>query len=177
MASTDIPVAGRGSRCETVGVLADVWRATAVAEAPTRRTVADLYREAVRYKANPRPKDYMAALLGEQHPGATVADVDRDANWPEQVARAGQVVLLYPDAIGMGFSGIERKLVRAMRPGAALLVLNGRRRDFPLSVRMHRGLRFRRFLAWTMLPEFVAMTAFILITPFLLAWDWLRGRR
>jgi hypothetical protein len=138
------------------------------------RSPGALYRKALSAKANPRPLEYMRARFDERFAGGAVIDVDAEPAWRERAAAADTVVLLYPDAIGLGFGTVERSLPAASGPP---IVLNGRRREFPLDRGTRRSLRVRRVLEWTMAPELVATVAFLVVTPVLLVLDWIRGRR
>jgi len=145
-------------------------------ERPPGRSPAALYRYAVWYKANPRSEEYMRALLAEHMPGADWVSTTQDADWAERVAAADQVLLLYPDAIGLGFTPVERTILARKRPWAGVTVLNGRRRKFLLNCATRRALRLRRLLEWTMLPELLFLPVFVLVTPLLWAADLARGR-
>lgn len=63
----------------------------------------------------------------------------------------GGILLVYPDALGLGWSRAERTLRRNRA-----FVLNGRRRLFALDASTRAKLLWRRFLANTRLPEMVA---------------------
>jgi hypothetical protein len=147
----------------TVGVLYDPW--------PARRgRWLRRYRTMVEFKANPRDEVYMRALFAERYPDGRVGG-------PDDVAGADRIVLLYPDAIGLGWGPVERRLIRQAAPGTEVRVLNGRRRDFVLDRRARRGLERRRLLETALVGEAAATVLFVLATPVLLAWDVLRGRR
>jgi hypothetical protein len=131
-----------------------------------RRSVRRAYRRRLLEKSNPRPPQYMRDLFAERHPNGTIeSDVPaRDAD---------EIVLLYPDAIGLGFGAIERRLPS----GVPVRVVNGRRRDFALDRRTRRALALRRALERTMAFEAVALAAAAVATPALLVVDLVRGRR
>jgi hypothetical protein len=93
------------------------------------------------------------------------------------VSGAQQIVLLYPDAIGLGWGPVERAVLRRAAPGAEVRVLNGRRRDFVLDRRARFRLELRRWFETALIGEAAATVSFVLLTPVLLAWDVLRGRR
>jgi len=61
------------------------------------------------------------------------------------------VVLVHPDALGLGCELLERALVA--EPARRVLIVNGRRRVYALASDARRALRLRRFLARTRLPE------------------------
>jgi len=159
-----------------VGLLHSPWRSD-----PERlkasRSPADWYRYAVWFKANPRDADYMRELFVERYAEGTLVDVNREARWGEAVARADTVVLLYPDATGLGFRPLERQVLRAKKNWAAVRALNGRRRDFLLTPSSLAALRLRRTLERTMLAELLFLPVFLCVTPLLLVADLLRGRR
>jgi len=159
-----------------IAVHHDPWPPTA-GDPDSSRAPWALYRRAVRYKANPRPPDYLRALLAERFPEAEWLATAADPSWPERIAGADVVVLLYPDATGLGFLGIERALRSRLRPGVEVIVLNGRRRQFRWDRAARWRLRLRRALEWTMLVEFLAVPVFIAATPLLWALDAMRGRR
>ncbi|MGB9115069.1 hypothetical protein [Bradyrhizobium sp.] len=134
-----------------------------------------LWMKAVWYKANPRSSDYMKARFAECYPGSTFLNTGAGAISAAALAGSSKVVLLYPDSIGLGYSAIERAVARDA-PHAAVEVLNGRRRQFAFDRKARWALRFRRFLEWTMLIECLAGVTLLLATPFLLLFDFLRGK-
>lgn len=163
----------------TIGVLMDPWPAAWV-HGQTRvgeGTLRDRYRKTVWLKANPRRASYMAALFRERYPGSPCIDAGRDGGWPDKLPVPATAVLLYPDAIGLGFRRLETRLLSRLAPGSAVRVLNGRRREFVLDTVTRRRLLVRRLLEWTMLPEFAFTAGFLVATPALMLVDFLRGRR
>jgi hypothetical protein len=142
---------------------------------PARDRLFELYRYAVWYKANPRSADYMRALQRERLPDAEWVDAAEHADWIERLGEADTIVLLYPDAIGLGFGAIERSILRRYR-NAAVEVLNGRRRAFVLTGAARVRLRVRRLLEWSMLPELMVLPVFVVVTPLLWTIDAVRGR-
>ncbi len=159
----------------TVAVFHYLWPAEGLKRPPGRRLAAQ-YAYAVWYKANPRSEDYMRALMAERFPGAEWVRSD-DPGLKSRVADADRVVLLYPDSIGLGFMPIERLVLSHKSPLADVVVLNGRRREFRLNTATRLGLRLRRLLEWTMLPEMLMLPIFIIATPVLWTVDAVRGRR
>lgn len=126
-------------------------------------------------RRNPRTEEYMRQLCAETFPGGyTVKDAKLVT--PEDLAESKEVVLLWPDANGYGWAGVERRISREIPAGTELTVLNGRRRYF----RLGRGLRFtylvRRVLERFWIGEMLMTALFILVTPALLAWDKAKGR-
>jgi hypothetical protein len=147
----------------TVGVLYDPW--------PARRGGRlRRYRTMVEFKANPRDEAYMRALFAERYP-------DGRLGGPDDLSGADRIVLLYSDAIGLGWCSVERAVIRRASPGTEVRVLNGRRRDFVLARRFRRRLEARRALEVALVGEAGATVGFLLITPMLLLSDLLRGRR
>jgi hypothetical protein len=124
----------------------------------------------VEFKANPRDESYMRELFAERYPDGRVGG-------PGDVAGADRIVLLYPDAIGLGWGQVERGVIRQAAPGTELRVLNGRRRDFVLGRGIRRRLRLRRMFETALVGEAAATVGFLVMTPPLLLWDSLRGRR
>ena len=159
-----------------VGLFLDRWRNEVAAPRRRRIDPGALWRKAVWFKANPRSADYMRARLEERCPGAQFIELFAGQDFHATLAGAERVILLYPDAIGLGFSRLER-YVLARVPDAAVLVLNGRRRFFVLDRGTRRRLLVRRALEQTMLIECLAGLAMLIATPILLAFDLARGRR
>jgi hypothetical protein len=159
-----------------VGLVYDPWRW--IREAPTSfRNPLRLWKKAVWYRANPRSDAYMEALLSESYPDARILKMEDRSALPRDLDRqASKVVLLYPDAIGLGFAPVERSIVRTM-PAAEVEVLNGRKRQFVLDKRSRFDLGYRRFLEWTMLGEIVAGIVILAVTPVLILIDSVRVRR
>jgi hypothetical protein len=143
---------------------------------PARNKLLEQYRYAVWYKANPRSAVYMRALQQERFPDAEWVDTSEDSDWINRLSRADTVVLFYPDSIGLGFGPVERSVLAHKLDWTAVVVLNGRRREFRLNDATRLGLRLRRLLEWTMLPELLFLAVFVVVTPLLWAIDAVRGR-
>lgn len=157
-----------------VAVFYSPWPADGLKRPPRSRPLAQ-YRYAVWYKANPRSPDYMRALQRERFPAADWVEARTEKDWL-QVSQADTIVLLYPDAIGLGFGAIERSVLSHRAKSAAVEILNGRRRQFELTAATRWRLRLRRLLEWTMLLELAFIPVFIVVTPVLWTIDAVRGR-
>ena len=158
-------------RGETIGLLhipADYFSAP--------QGLTGLWRRHLVANAAVRDRDYMAALFKSHFPQGTLIDVERGWVPGAAVLAADNIVLLFPDSIGMDFGAIENQLM-SRRSSGRVLVLNGRRRFFKLDSRTRRSLRLRRFLEATRLPEVAIFTAFLVTTPVLLLVDAIRGQR
>jgi hypothetical protein len=119
----------------------------------------------------------MLALFAERYPEGTFLNIDQTVDWRKQAEEADKIILLYPDSIGLGFAAIESEITRLKKPWAGVRVLNGRRRDFLLNEATRRRLRWRRFLERTMIVEFSVMVVMLVVTPFLVVADFVRGVR
>jgi hypothetical protein len=118
----------------------------------------------------------MHAVLAEHCPDAELVSTSEDSSWSDRVAQADKVVLLYPDAIGLGFSAVERVVYKRKKVWAGVSVLNGRRRSFRLNAISRLSLRIRRSLEWTMLFELLFLPVFLVATPLMWVIDLARGR-
>jgi hypothetical protein len=156
-----------------IGIFHDSWVRVRKLPASFRNPLS-LWMKALRYRANPRSSAYMKALFAERYPGAKFLDAGTEAI-SAAAAGSSKVVLLYPDSIGLGFSAIERNVAHNA-PRAVVEVLNGRRRQFAFDGKSRWALRFRRVLEWTMLIECFTGVVLLLTTPFLLLFDFVRGR-
>ncbi|MGD9588865.1 MAG: glycine/betaine ABC transporter permease [Pyrinomonadaceae bacterium] len=156
-----------------IGIFFDPWKP----EADPKRSVMDLYRRAVWYKANPRSEEYMRTLFRERSPDGIFLDAQMDEKWDAHLASSDSVVLLYPDSIGIGFEEIESKVAGSKQKWATVRVLNGRRRTFVLNVKTRRQLRLRRVIEQTMLGEALFSIGFLAVTPFFVIPDLLRGKK
>ena len=137
-----------------IGLFHSPWDADP-ARLRASRSVPQMFRYAVWFKANPRDAAYMQQLLGERSPGAEFVNVDQRADWRDAAAGADTIVLLYPDAIGLGFAPLERKIAHTKKAGAVVRVINGRRRDFAWNGATRFALRVRRIIERTMLGEII----------------------
>jgi hypothetical protein len=135
-----------------------------LATAP-HRSLRRGYRRALLERSNPRSPDYMRGLFQDRFPDGRVVESAAEA--------IGDVVLLYPDAIGLGWDRTERELGSARN----IRVLNGRGREFSLDRRTRRALKVRRLLERSFVVEAALLTVGALATPFLVAADAVRGRR
>ncbi|WP_420547782.1 hypothetical protein [Curvivirga sp.] len=124
-----------------------------------------------------RGKEYMLELFQEQFPDGEFIDTDENEQWLEKVGNIDTVVLLFPDAIGHGFTEIYAKTSALIDERTNVLVLNGRRRLFHYNKKAQRALCIRRFLEKWMVGEFIFVIPFVLITPFFLIVDFLKGRK
>jgi hypothetical protein len=149
----------------TLGILHDPWPVRGGGAGVLRR-----YRTMVEFKANPRDEAYLRALFAEHYPEGRLGG-------PGDVAGAERVVLLYPDAIGVGWGPVERRIRKRAPRRTEVRVLNGRRRDFELDGRTRRQLRLRRILEKSLAGEALATVLFLVVTGPLLATDLVRGRR
>lgn len=140
------------------------------------RNPFELYRKTLWYKARPRSRAYMSELFRQCYPDGDLVCLEESPDWRSAVAEADLIVLLYADAIGLGFADVEGELAGHLLPWAAVRVLNGRRRDFVLNRGTLWALRARRLLERTMLGEAVFLLAFVCVTPLMLVSD-LIGRR
>jgi hypothetical protein len=138
------------------------------------QTIVAVYRRSVWYKANPRTEEYMRDVFRRLWPDGEFVNIASDPQWLDRAQRASSVVLVYPDAIGLGFLKIESAIKRTVR--RPVTVLSGRQRQFLLDGRTRRQLYLRRFLERTMLLEAVAIILFLVATPFLLGIDLIRRR-
>ena len=83
-------------------------------------------------------------------------------------------ILLYRDAIGIGWGQTEQALLGA---GRELYAVNGRRRFFGVDAAMRRRLKVRRVLSVSRIPEIVFGAAVIVVGSVLALVDAARGRR
>jgi hypothetical protein len=131
-----------------------------------RRTLRRGYRRALFAKANPRSPDYMRRLFARHYPDGRI-----ESELPS--GDIGTIVLLYPDANGLGFGRLERTLPRNI----PVRVLNGRRRDFVFDGRTRRALFVRRALERSMVVDVLGLSIAALVSPLLVLVDVARGRR
>lgn len=157
----------------TIALFHDPWAGIAEAPASPRHPLT-LWRQAMRFKANPRSAAYMRERAAEFFPAARFVDVAAEPRWAEALGGAETVVLLYPDSIGLGFGAIERQ---ARATGKLVRIVNGRRRSFVLDAATRRRLLLRRFLERSMIIECVAGAFVLVLTPILYGIDAARRRR
>jgi hypothetical protein len=135
------------------------------------------YRRVIWYTASPRPEQYMRDLFAAFAPDGKFVHVEQDSRWEAAAKATDTIVLLYPDAIGLGFSPLERRIRRIKKDYAAVKVLNGRRRHFLLTRSVVASLRMRRVISRLMFGEVLFTAFFVVATPFLLLDDLVRGRK
>ncbi len=164
---------------KVIGVYRAHWRGGFSIPAKPSRNPAYLFKWACWFKANPRTESYMQDLFTSHYPEGQFVDGDAcDSDClRDQVRSAQTVVLLYPDAIGIGFSALEKIVLCVKSPMTGVKVLNGRRREFIFNANVKWSLRFRRFLEVTMLPEICVSVVMLIVTPFLVSIDVVRGRK
>lgn len=84
---------------------------------------------------------------------------------------ADAVVVVYPDALGLGWETLEDRLGTT-----PTYLVNGRRRIQQLDATACRCLRRHRLLAVTRIPELVASLLVVPAAAMLAAWDAMRGK-
>ena len=140
-----------------------------------RKGFPALWRRHVLANAAVRDREYMLNLFGEHFPSGHVATVDDEVP-SNEIESVKNVVLLFPDSIGLDFRGIERSIGREW-PDKRLFALNGRRRFFRLDDSMQRRLALRRFLEKSRITEALLVFGFAVATPVLALFDLMWGRR
>jgi hypothetical protein len=146
--------------------------------------------------ANPRTLAYQAGLVEDllrtsvpsqvtiAFDQALEADLARNAldslgtvyvRAPAQLVRsedaADAIVVVYPDALGLGWEVLEGSLANTQT-----YLLNGRRRIQLFDAAARRRLRWHRLLAITRIPELVAGLLVFPAAAMLAAWDAMRGK-
>lgn len=128
-----------------------------------------------RYRRNPRTQEYMRRLAGTMVPHATV--IEASAGLAGALSNARHIVLLWPDAIGFGWMPLEREIFRTKPAGATVSALTGRRRRFQLTAPTLLGVRLRRLVERLWIGEALMAAGLLIAAPFLVVWDFARGRR
>jgi len=88
-----------------------------------------------------------------------------------------EIVLLWPDGNGTGWTGIERRVFKMKQRSARVIIVNGRRRCFLLERRSWRVFQWKRFLEKTPVVEIGAVLIFIVTSPWLALWDFPRAEK
>jgi hypothetical protein len=136
------------------------------------------------FRRYPRPWEYMNALM-PRHISSAHLTLAKPFNTDVSVAslpqvdwqRLRQIVLLWPDANGTGWSMIERWVFRHKIFETRVYVLNGRGRLFELTRPGWRRWRMKRFLEKSYLAEIGFLLVFLATSPFLSLWDAVTRRR
>jgi len=147
---------------------------------PLLRRFADALARDSAARRTPRNRQYMEKLATEKIPDfdprrSIVIEgdqIDNTVDW----SVPDEIILLWPDANGTGWGDLERVVFAGKRESARVIVLNGRQRCFMLDRARWRSVRTRRLLEKTLILEGAFLLAFIVVTPWLLAWDVVRGR-
>lgn len=141
-----------------------------------RRGLLALWRRHIVANAAVRNREYMESLFNSHFPYGALVEVRNGALPAELINASETIVLLFPDAIGLDFGRIERAIATGW-PSKRLFALNGRRRLFRLDSETRRRFLLRRFLERWRLPEVAFFVLFLIVTPFLLIFDLMRGHR
>ena len=160
---------------DTVAIMAFPDERASAHATPAEGLMSKLDRIA-RYKRNARSREYMRQVAANLLPQARIVEVE-GAMPAATVAPAAHIVLLWPDAIGHGWTPLERQVFRFKREDASVYALTGRRRVFRLTRGTLWGLRLRRLAERLWLGEAVMALGLLLSAPFLVMWDFARGHR
>jgi hypothetical protein len=143
------------------------------------RTILKLSNH-VRIGQSTRSREYMKTLAQSLFPefqASAKLTVGEDGFLPQiDWQRTSEVVLLWPDANGMGWRHIENQVFRNAPSGTRITAVNGRRRRLALTRSRLAGLRWKRGLEKTLAFELAFTVAFVLITPVLILSDFARRR-
>lgn len=124
------------------------------------------------YRGSLRPLSYMKELIHSRIEKIDSSDMTEMSIISQvDVSKFKQIILLWPDANGMGWFNIERQAFKRKHSNTPIYVLNGRRRLFELSRRQWRVFRLKRFLEKTFLLEFGVLLLFLVTAPILALWD------
>jgi hypothetical protein len=124
------------------------------------------------YRGSPRPLSYMKELMHSRIGKINSSDMTETSIVSQvDVSKFQQIILLWPDANGMGWFNIERQIFKRKQADAPVYVLNGRRRLFELPRKQWRSFRVKRFLEKTFLLEVGVLLLFIVTAPILALWD------
>lgn len=96
-----------------------------------------------------------------------------DCAYLEALAGYDTIVLVYPDALGLTWSKLERS---AARKSINVIIANGRRQVFTWNRRIAKSLAVRRFLSNTRIMELLWGVLIIPISATLAVFDFARGR-
>lgn len=141
----------------------------------SKRRVLRVLQKALDYKRNPRSFAYMSTLAGNVGHGNWSVIHDTSLT-DQQISEATQIVLLWPDANGLGWGKLTRRVYRAKRSGARVSVLNGRHRYFELNLPFRLRFALRRTIQRAWLGEMALMLAGVAVGLPLAIWDKLHGR-
>lgn len=128
------------------------------------------------YRRCPRDKNYMRDLFHKVFNGDYQFS-DADELKAELVRQAEEIVLLWPDGNGYGWFGTEYKVLRWKNRDCSVLVLNGRHRHFQFSPGLWLSYLSRRTLERFWIGEIVFSLIFVVVSPLIVVWDLVRGRR
>jgi hypothetical protein len=148
---------------------------------PSAGGIGNKFRRLLHARRAPRGEAYMRRLasetLGPDHDLIVLSDGDAGAQLQQHgIANRKRVVLMWPDAIGAGWSGVEGTIRNSMASSATLHALNGRRRFFELTPGTLSTVRTRRAIEKMWIGEIGFIVVLLLVAPFLVVWDLARGR-
>ena len=161
---------------DTVAILAFPDEATPSRSTASGEGVLQKLERIARYRRNPRSPAYMQQVVASMLPHARLIHVNSDGT-SRDIGDARHIVLLWPDAIGYGWWGIERAIFRQKAPGASVYALTGRRRVFRLTLGTLFGLRLRRLVERLWIGEALMAVGLLVSAPFLVLWDFARGHQ
>jgi hypothetical protein len=123
-------------------------------------------------RANTRSLDYMKEAINSRIGSLDLAQTHDLSNLSAvNLSEFEQIIILWPDANGMGWFKIEQQVFKAKKAAAPVYVLNGRKRLFELSRALWRQYRLRRFLEKSFLLEIGVLVLFLVTAPALALWD------
>jgi len=124
------------------------------------------------YRGSVRPLSYMKELVHSRIGKIDSVDtMEMPLLSQVDVFQFRQIVLLWPDANGMGWFNIERQIFKRKQADTPVYVLNGRRRLFELPRKQWGAFRIKRFIEKTFLLEIGVLLLFIVTAPILAVWD------
>ncbi len=143
-----------------------------------KKNLSNIYNKGVHFKSNPRSLEYMEDLATKKFEDIEIKNIlNEDELNNIDLDKYSEIVLLYPDAIGLGWSKIDNYISKNFNQMKKITILNGRRRVIVFNSNNLFGLRFKRFLEKALIVETIFTIYFVVSTPFLIIKDLLHGKK
>lgn len=141
------------------------------------KNLKNIYNKGVHFKSNPKNLDYLKMILKNKINDFEIVTIKNESGLNTiDFDKYDEIVLLYPDSIGLGWRNVENLLFKKTDEMKNICMINGRGRTIIFNKVNLFSLRVRRFLEKTLLAEIIFTLFFVVFTPVLLIRDLFNGK-
>jgi hypothetical protein len=137
-----------------------------------------LFSKIENFKRNPRNLEYMKNLANKKFDNnyELIDGYKLSKNDLIKISQTNKIVLLWENSNGYHWFNIERKIFSLKNKDAKIMILNGRKRYFELNKQTWFRYLFVRNFERFWVGEILFTILFIIISPIIVIWDFIKKK-